>query len=83
VPTVAFAPNIEAGVMKSLYAEHAGVLWDHAMQSTSEASRAEFTLARNIMNDERRGGRFRVAVSALDQSNMLEQCTLGGLGAIR
>jgi RNA polymerase sigma-70 factor (ECF subfamily) len=68
MPRVAGTANPEAAVMKSLYAEHAAILWRSAMRLTGDASPAEdvvpetllrawqFTAARNMIIDERRSG---------------------------
>jgi RNA polymerase sigma-70 factor (ECF subfamily) len=93
VPRVPGAPNPEAAVMKSLYGEHAPDWWPDVMQLNGDASAAEdvvqetllrawqFTLARNMIIDERRSGRFHTVVSSLDGSNTLEQSTLDEVNA--
>jgi hypothetical protein len=66
VPRVCRRAESGSGGDETLYDEHAAVLWRYAMQ---------FTVARNMIIDERRSGRFHVVVSSLDDSHTLEQPT--------
>jgi hypothetical protein len=66
VPRVCRRAEIGSGGDETLYDEHAAVLWRYAMQ---------FTVARNVIIDERRSGRFHMVVSSLVDSHTLEQPT--------
>jgi RNA polymerase sigma-70 factor (ECF subfamily) len=93
----------EAAAVRTLYDEHAAVLWRYAMRLTGDRARAEdvvqetllrawqhpevaedsersarawlFTVARNMIIDERRSSRFRNEVSLLDGSAVPEQAS--------
>ena len=100
MPKVVGRANPEAALMKTLYDEHAAVLWRYALRLTGDASQAEdvvqetllrawqhpevigdaersprawlFTVARNMIIDDRRSARHRKVVSSIDDSSTPE-----------